>query len=290
MDERHESRAIRALGGRFNTTKLYHALNLDNNYKTTIYMIDSAIMKLSKLTKIGPVYCCLSNEVELNQKFWATDDLGVCGGVEVPFISATRDHETVVRSALRNKRYRPPDIMAKKGIGLESSASSFNAVMLEIQMKMEDHGAELSAISQFPAENEIVFSPLTALEVVGYRVSELEQHGAVLVVEVLPVVNPLVMTYEGIIGKRKELLERVLEGMVFDLEREFAKKADVPLPLEVVVSGSAREELNGTYQLSQEEYERATPPVDAYTSSSSCSSQEDGPISIDIFDLRSDIK
>ena len=98
MDERHESRAIRALGGRFNTTKLYHALNLDNNYKTTIYMIDSAIMKLSKLTKCDRVYRGMTGGL-LPEQFWKSDDQGVRGGIEFAFLSVTRERDVAMTCA-----------------------------------------------------------------------------------------------------------------------------------------------------------------------------------------------
>ena len=54
-----------------------------------------------------------------------------------------------------------------------------SGLLFEIQMGLIDRGAELGWLSQYPAESEILFAPLTGLEIVGLR-----SEGSVVVAEV----------------------------------------------------------------------------------------------------------
>ena len=45
-------------------------------------------------------------------------------------------------------------------------------VVMEMQMGMTDRGAEISWLSMYPGEAEILFGPLTGLEVVDSRVDD----------------------------------------------------------------------------------------------------------------------
>ena len=72
-------------------------------------------------------------------------------------------------------------------------------------------GADISFLSQYPFEKEILFNPLTGLEVRGSRVE-----GPLLIVEVKLSVNLTSLTIEQVIGKRKKMLQ----DMVFGLEAE----------------------------------------------------------------------
>ena len=60
-----------------------------------------------------------------------------------------------------------------------SSNRNGGSTILEIKMGMVDRGANVSWLSQYPGEKEILFAPLTGLEVVGRRVEK-----RVMVVEV----------------------------------------------------------------------------------------------------------
>lgn len=54
-------------------------------------------------------------------------------------------------------------------------------LLFEVHQSTCSRGAEISWLSQFPAEDEVLFSPLTMLEVQSTRVE-----GSVLVVSILP--------------------------------------------------------------------------------------------------------
>ncbi len=55
-------------------------------YTTTLHVINSAVVKLGKLTKAGTVYRGLSGGT-LPEEFWQANEYGVCGGCEYAFIT-----------------------------------------------------------------------------------------------------------------------------------------------------------------------------------------------------------
>ena len=181
-----------ALGGRLYTGPLFVKYNdilrkfgpalagcLGNRYVTTIHVINSCIVKGSKLTVVGKVYRGVSGGL-LPNSFWEANNQGVRGGVEMAFLSTTKDRNVALEYASNG----------------HSSSHVF-----EMQMGMVDRGADLSWLSQYPHEQEICFPPLTGLEVQGTRVD-----GATLVVEVRASVNLNALTIEEVVAKRRKLL------------------------------------------------------------------------------------
>ena len=55
-------------------------------------MINSAVVKLCKLTVATTVYRGLGNGI-LPDEFWDANEYGVCGGIEYAFMSTTLDRE-----------------------------------------------------------------------------------------------------------------------------------------------------------------------------------------------------
>ncbi|KAK3240601.1 hypothetical protein CYMTET_49568 [Cymbomonas tetramitiformis] len=118
-----------------------------NRYVNTIIAINSGILKLSKIQKAVKVFRGLSGRV-LPEEFWQPNAHGVMGGVEMAFMSATTSEQVALNYAKSSEEGKP-------------------AFLFEIQMGMVDRGADLSPFSQYPYEKEIVFAPLTGMEVVG---------------------------------------------------------------------------------------------------------------------------
>ena len=88
----------------------------------------------------------------LPPEFWTENEHGVMGGVEQAFMSTTTSREVA-------------EGFARGGTG--------NVAMLfKIRMGMIDRGASISFLSQFPVEQEILFPPLTGMEVVSQPVAE----------------------------------------------------------------------------------------------------------------------
>ena len=171
-----------------------------NTYKTTLHAINSAIVKLGKLTVATTVYRGLSG-FALPEQFTKSNEYGVRGGVEGAFMSTTLDRKVAMSYAAKDD---------KPGF------------VFQIQQGMVDRGADIGWLSQYPHEAEILFAPLTGLEVLSMHVE-----GAVLVVVVKPSVNLASLTIEEVIGKRKKLLEDMLVGIEADARMMMASEGRI---------------------------------------------------------------
>lgn len=96
-----------------------------NNYTTTIHVISSGILKLSKIERAGKVYRGLSG-LKLPDEMIKANTEGVRGGVECSFLSSTRDRRVATAYA----------------------AGASAGIILEINMGIVDRGGDLSWISQ----------------------------------------------------------------------------------------------------------------------------------------------
>ena len=141
-----------------------------NLYTTTLHVINSGIVKTSKLTYACPVYRGVSG-MALPDAFWTPNKHGVRGGIEGAFMSCSKDRK----------------------VAMQYAASGGQTIIFEIQQGMIDRGAEIAWLSQYPGEAEILFAPLTGLEVRSTRVD-----GSVLVVEVSLSVNMKSLTIEQV--------------------------------------------------------------------------------------------
>ena len=144
-----------------------------NLFTTTLHVINSGIVKTSKLTYAGKVYRGVSG-LALPPEFWTPNKHGVRGGIEGAFMSTTTD----------------------KAVAMQYAASGGRGIVFEIQQGMIDRGADIGWLSQYPHEAEILFAPLTGLEVASTRV-----HGSMLIVGVSLSVNLSSLTIEQVIGQ-----------------------------------------------------------------------------------------
>ena len=120
-----------------------------NKYTTTIHLILSGILKLSRVQPIPTsrmVYRGLGGR-RLPKEFYITDKNGSRGGVEAAFMSTSTD----VQVALE---------YAGKGHGGKR-------IIFEIELGKMSMGADIQFLSQYPNEKEILFTPLTHLEIIG---------------------------------------------------------------------------------------------------------------------------
>ena len=155
-----------------------------NRYTTTIYVVTSALIKASKLTKAETVYRGMAGGT-LPKQFWESDASGVKGGVEFAFMSTTTNRE----------------------VAFQYAAGSASTV-LKIETGMIDKGADLGWISQYPHEREICFPPLTSMQVMGTHVED-----AVLVINLRLNLNLTVGTIEDVISKRRKV-RAALSGLL----------------------------------------------------------------------------
>ena len=104
-------------------------------YTTTLHVINSAIIKLSKLTSATKLYRGVSGAL-LPRPFWTPNQYSVRGGVEVAFMSCTEDKEVALKYAASKKKA---------------------AIVFEVKQGMVDRGADVAWLSQYPHEKEITF-------------------------------------------------------------------------------------------------------------------------------------
>ena len=103
------------------------------------------MLKLSKLTKAGKVWRGIKG-AKLPKTFWVANDMGVRGGIEYGFSSTTTDKKQALQYASHG---------CKDGDAM---------TIFEMQMGMVDRGADLTWLSQYPHEREVLLPPLTGIE------------------------------------------------------------------------------------------------------------------------------
>ena len=160
-----------------------------NTYKTTLHVLNSAIVKLSKLTVARKVYRGVAGGY-LPATFLAPNEYGVRGGIDVAFMSTTLDKDVALRYAAQSGTERP-------------------GVCFCIQQGMVDRGADISWLSQYPHEQEVLFAPLAGLEV-----QRIEVERAVLVVDVRLSINLASATIENVVGRNFKTLKDICENMI----------------------------------------------------------------------------
>ena len=171
----------------------------ENRYATTIHTLASAVIRTSRITKVPPnrrVYRGLGG-MALDEMWSSGDKRGVKGGVEYGFLSTTTN----------------------KDIAYEySGVKSGNGIVFEINVGAIDIGAELKSISQYPGENELLFGPLSNLEVVGFPRVEMF-HGKPLFVIPLDInINLKSQTIQELVERRKNMLMALVQNMKREID------------------------------------------------------------------------
>ena len=126
--------------------------------------------RFGQLTVVRVVYRGLASGV-LPAAFWTADSHGVRGGVEAAFVSTTTD----------------------RSVAAAYASGGSGGLVLELQQGMCNRGAELAWLSQYPHEREILFAPLTGIEMRSTRIE-----GRTIVAEMLLSVNLTAPTIEQV--------------------------------------------------------------------------------------------
>lgn len=177
-----------------NMLKAAKELTKGNGYPTSIHAINSCVIKLSKLTKAGKVWRGIKGAT-LPKAFWVPNDMGVRGGIEYAFSSTTVDREQAL-------------LYAKGGAGNASDAST----IFEMQMGMVDRGADLTWLSQYPHEREVLLPPLTGIEALGTDVE-----GSLMIIHSRLSLNLASHTLEQVLSRRRKMLLDMVEGIELEM-------------------------------------------------------------------------
>ena len=175
-----------------------------NPYTTTLHGVNSAVIKLGKLTVATKVYRGIAGK-KLPPAFWTPNAYGVKGGVEQAFMSTTAEREVA---------------MGYASGGSPASAGGSIGIVLEVQQGMVNRGADISFLSQYPSEREILFGPLTGIEVLRTRIE-----GSAVIIECALSINLTALTLEQVLGKRQKLVADMCDQLALKARRAAERDA-----------------------------------------------------------------
>jgi hypothetical protein len=162
----------------------------DNRFSTTIFVLVSAVQKLSRCMSIPAgmmLYRGLGGTLELPDSFTHADDNGFKGYCEFGFMSTTADRKVALQYS-----------------GVEQQKP--RASIMEIQPNAIDRGADISEFSQYPGEREFLFVPMSYVQ--GRERCRVEVGPGGGVLKVVPVsvnINLKTETVEQLTGKKKSM-------------------------------------------------------------------------------------
>jgi WD40 repeat protein len=120
----------------------------DNLFSTTIFVLVSAVQKLSRSTRIPLetlLYRGLSGKIDLPDIFFQVDDKGCSGYVEWGFLSTTADRDVALGySGVKERRPK--------------------AMVMVLETSSIDRGADISELSQYPGEQEFLYLPCSFIQ------------------------------------------------------------------------------------------------------------------------------
>jgi hypothetical protein len=166
----------------------------DNRFPTTIFVLVSAIQKLSRCMNIPAgtlLYRGLGGSMELPDTFFTPSEscmtpnaLGYC---EFAFMSTTQDRSVAVQySGVRDNKPK--------------------ASIMEIHPNSVDRGADISEFSQYSGEKEFLIVPYSFVQGDGRQRTEVTEGGGVLtVISVSVNINLQTLTVEQLRGKKKSM-------------------------------------------------------------------------------------
>mmetsp|Transcript_13196 Transcript_13196/g.36442 ORF Transcript_13196/g.36442 Transcript_13196/m.36442 type:complete len:489 (-) Transcript_13196:304-1770(-) len=219
-----------------------HFRHRQNLFSTSIHALQSAVVKLAKVSKISAgqqLYRGVGVPGEggfaLPAAFCRADSKGRAGMVEWGFMSTTTCREVA-------SEYSGADLGGVR-VG----------TVIEMRTGSVDRGADIADFSQFPKEKEIVWAPLTLLEPDGTRWMELTRFGLLRVERVRVRANGQALTLEQLVEVKKETHLKSFESGLENLSLQFNREG-VPSRLVTVIDGMAREVLAEHGKIKADDY------------------------------------
>ena len=173
----------------------------DSQYVTTIFVIASAIVKLTRVQSIPCgllLYRGLGADAIFPDFFYRADGVGCKGITEPAFMSTTSKWATAVRYS-----------------GVANMDSPFPTV-LEIHARSVDRGANIKEFSQYHHEGEFHWTPGCFLEPTGIW-EEVTEHGMLKVFQVRVNCNQKNLTIDELLSMRKSLHLQAFELLINDV-------------------------------------------------------------------------
>jgi len=177
-----------------------------NLYTTTLHLIVSGLRKLCRITAPPPKNGKGEREVfrgtggmALPPDFFWADAQGFAGGVEAAFMSTTTNRQVATNYS---------------GAGGGSDSAGALRTVFQYLVGERSLGADVSWLSQFEGEKEMLFGPMTHMQMVGEP--RLDEKG-VSVITVRPTVSQLSRTLEQVERGRCEELLQLGASLVSDV-------------------------------------------------------------------------
>jgi hypothetical protein len=184
----------------------------DNLFTTTIFVLVSAIQKLSRCMNI-PLGMLLFR--------------GLGGTLDFPDSFNRADARCVTPNALGYTEFGFMSTTAERGVAIEYSGvkdGKPKASILQIRPSSVDRGADISEFSQYPAEKEWLFVPYSFVQGEGRQRTEVVAGGGVItVVSVRVNINLKTETVEELKEKKKRLHLASARAMVDELRCELGE-------------------------------------------------------------------
>jgi ankyrin repeat protein len=182
-----------------------------NLYATTIFVLLSAVQKISRCTRIPEgtlLYRGLGGLLDLPDKFHAADEQGRSGYLDWGMMSTSSDRNVALGySGMKQRRPR--------------------AMVMVIEATSVDRGADISEFSQYPGEKEFLWVPCSFVQRAqpgGGRV-EVVDGGLVIFVPVRVNLNLKTETVEELLEKKKSMHVTAFEFRVNELRQRLLDEA-----------------------------------------------------------------
>ena len=180
-----------------------------NLFTTTIFVLVSAVQKLSRSIKVKDgtlLYRGLGGLMDIPKRFRKPDHKGCLGYAEWAFMSTTADREVAIKYS-----------------GVEDGRPK--ATVLVIRTGAVDRGACLQEYSQYQGEREYLWEPLSFLQPERGGSIEVTPAGLVSMVPVRVIPNLKTSTIEEAIGKKKSMHMAAFRYLLVELSQYFSSRA-----------------------------------------------------------------
>ena len=184
-------------------------LQTNNSYPTTLFVLTSAIQKLSRVTKIQSgmvLYRGLSSDVSLPDLFYEHDARGCTGFTEWGFMSTTSRKEVALEYSK----------MGEGGPQMKLLAISVGSV---------DRGAYIGEFSQYQAEEEYLFVPCSFVEKIASPSIDVSETALLELIPVKVNANLKAKTVDELMAQKRDMHIAAFSHHIELLNRRLCKIA-----------------------------------------------------------------